>query len=576
MRNFVRVVLLAALIVVSGGADGGVLAQAEDPPWVDGNPVCPGALPTVLRAGMTAMVTPGDPNTLRSDPSLNAAAVGSIPGGAQFTVLEGVKCADGYAWLHVDYAGVQGWTAQGTDSVYWLVPVEQPAAAAPTVGECVESRLYPGAIVRVIADEPLRIRDKASTSGEQIGQVSHGQILALLEVQTVCRDGHMWWRVRNILSDSNMGGLPLDGYISEGYGGEYWLEPVYPPAITSIPLARAAITPANARDVTLLMELELSSTEVLNALALELDANGVPWLAVGTENGSIYLGNLVDMQFTWLERAHADAITVLAFDEGAVHLASGDVTGNVQVRAVAEPIMPRFSWRFDAEARVNDLSFRRGEQLGAVAGNEAIVWDLLLVDQLIHLHYSENSRFESIALNQRGDQVVLGNWTTDRYSPDDKDKRTAYGTVIVWDMLANQAVFEQPTAWVTPPSSYVHFVGQVMYSSEWQRIISVTNVGVLEQWSVTTHEALTAPLSTKADWLQFSQDETWIATTTANGAVFLRDSRIETVYAQLINTVFSNSRGFVPEHALALSADDTLLVSLGSSRSVLIWGLPAQ
>ncbi len=372
-----------------------------------------------------------------------------------------------------------------------------------------------------------------------------------------------------------MGDQPLDGYISEGYGGEYWLEPVYPPAITSIPLARTAITTANVRDVTLLMELELSSTEVLNALALELDANGVPWLAVGTENGSIYLGNLIDMEFTWLERAHADAITALAFDEGAVHLASGDVTGNVQVRAVAEPIMPRFSWRFDAEARVNDLSFRRGERLGAVAGNEAIVWDLLRVDQLIHLHYSEDSRFTSIALNQRGDQVALGNWV-DRYSEDNKDVSTPYGTVIVWDMPSNQAVFEQPTAWVLPPSWWVHFVGQVMYSPDEQRIISVTNVGILEQWSVNTHAPLTEPLRTQADWLRLSQDEAWIATTSDNGAVFLRDSRTETVYTQLINTVYSNARGYVPEHALALSADDTLLVSLGSSRTVLIWGLPAQ
>jgi len=85
---------------------------------------CPGAPPVRLRVGMTARVTPGLPNKVRSQPAAGATQVGNIPGEGIFTVIGGPTCADGYTWWQVDYQGLIGWTASGTAEEYWLEPWE--------------------------------------------------------------------------------------------------------------------------------------------------------------------------------------------------------------------------------------------------------------------------------------------------------------------------------------------------------------------------------------------------------------------------------------------------------------------
>ena len=85
---------------------------------------CPGAPPVRLRVGMTARVTPGLPNKIRSQPATGAAEVGSIPGEGIFSVTGGPTCADGYTWWQVNYQGLIGWTASGTAQEYWVEPWE--------------------------------------------------------------------------------------------------------------------------------------------------------------------------------------------------------------------------------------------------------------------------------------------------------------------------------------------------------------------------------------------------------------------------------------------------------------------
>ncbi len=83
---------------------------------------CPGAPPPRLAVGQQGRVTPGLPNRMRSEPSLSAAEVGSIPGEGVFTVVGGPVCADGYTWWQVSYAGTVGWTASGNSAEYWVEP----------------------------------------------------------------------------------------------------------------------------------------------------------------------------------------------------------------------------------------------------------------------------------------------------------------------------------------------------------------------------------------------------------------------------------------------------------------------
>lgn len=92
-----------------------------------GPPVCPGALPTRLSAGMEARVVPNPlPNVVRDKPGTDdstSTILGNIAGGEVFTVLDGPRCAEGMVWWEVDYQGLVGWTAEGQGDIYWLEPL---------------------------------------------------------------------------------------------------------------------------------------------------------------------------------------------------------------------------------------------------------------------------------------------------------------------------------------------------------------------------------------------------------------------------------------------------------------------
>jgi parallel beta-helix repeat protein len=86
---------------------------------------CPGAPEIVLKADSLALVSsdPPLPNRIRSQPSIEAEVLGQALPGETVLVLDGPHCADGYAWWHVhSLEGVEGWTAEGDQENYWLLP----------------------------------------------------------------------------------------------------------------------------------------------------------------------------------------------------------------------------------------------------------------------------------------------------------------------------------------------------------------------------------------------------------------------------------------------------------------------
>jgi uncharacterized protein YraI len=86
--------------------------------------VCAGTPAPRLVVGGWGWVTPGLPNSLRSQPSTAYTSVklGQIPGGQSFSVMGGPVCASGYIWWQVNYNGTVGWTPEGQGSTYWLEP----------------------------------------------------------------------------------------------------------------------------------------------------------------------------------------------------------------------------------------------------------------------------------------------------------------------------------------------------------------------------------------------------------------------------------------------------------------------
>lgn len=80
-----------------------------------------------LQVGEKARVSEDPPlaNRVRSQPSLNGKVLGYIEPGEEVAVLEGPGCSSGWVWWRVraDETGLEGWTAEGDDEGYWLVPV---------------------------------------------------------------------------------------------------------------------------------------------------------------------------------------------------------------------------------------------------------------------------------------------------------------------------------------------------------------------------------------------------------------------------------------------------------------------
>jgi hypothetical protein len=87
---------------------------------------CLGAPDTRLKSGDRAYASTlsSTPNRLRSAPDTSADIIGLIQPRQVLELLDGPQCAEGYVWWKVRLLGLDltGWTAEGSNSSYWLEP----------------------------------------------------------------------------------------------------------------------------------------------------------------------------------------------------------------------------------------------------------------------------------------------------------------------------------------------------------------------------------------------------------------------------------------------------------------------
>ena len=80
-----------------------------------------------IHVGDTVKVAENPPlaNRVRSRADLNAAVLGYIQPGQEAVVLDGPGCANNWVWWQVRAkdSSLTGWTAEGDDNSYWLLPV---------------------------------------------------------------------------------------------------------------------------------------------------------------------------------------------------------------------------------------------------------------------------------------------------------------------------------------------------------------------------------------------------------------------------------------------------------------------
>lgn len=224
LRRLVSMLLLATFFSIALSQQATV-SYAQD---------CP---ETRLEIGGQARVTPGAPNRVRSAPSTSGELVGEIPPGSTFDVLDGPECADGFLWWNVDFEGLVGWTVEGNADGYFVEPVSDipPTPVTPAApADCAMSpRLEVGREGKTTSNTPSRLRDNASASAEQVGQIDPLDTFTILE-GPVCFDGINWWRV-----DAS-GAI---GWTAEGVDGAYLIEmlelvPTATPPYIGLPNAR--------------------------------------------------------------------------------------------------------------------------------------------------------------------------------------------------------------------------------------------------------------------------------------------------------------------------------------------------
>lgn len=213
MKRSVWIILLLVSLLFSTGiraqaidysAQVTPLANHQQPHLVS---TCPGFLPSRLVVNRQARVTPGLPNTLRSYPG--GWAIGQIPGGGIFTVLEGPQCTFGMAWWRVNYRGQIGWTAEGYGNTYWLEPLGSCAVTLPP-------RLIVGRWARVTPGLPNLLRSGPSTAYPVLARLPGGSVFLVLNGPQ-CSNGMAWWQV------SYQGAV---GWTAEGRGYTYWTMPL--------------------------------------------------------------------------------------------------------------------------------------------------------------------------------------------------------------------------------------------------------------------------------------------------------------------------------------------------------------
>lgn len=75
-----------------------------------------------------AVVTPGDSNNVRAEPSPSGELLGQIAAGEgmQIYVDDEPVCLNGYLWRHIATPQLVGWTVEASADTYFIVPYQQP------------------------------------------------------------------------------------------------------------------------------------------------------------------------------------------------------------------------------------------------------------------------------------------------------------------------------------------------------------------------------------------------------------------------------------------------------------------
>lgn len=225
MRIFplLLLILLIVVLIVSPAAARQTATPVQPPPVIivatasgDTTPVPTQTngcyAPLALTLGSDVVLRGG--LNVRSQPSLSGALVNYYPEPVRLHLDAGPICADGYNWWQISGVGQPGWVIEGRPRAYYLQPYVDPSTTNCSVPL---DTIVAGGQLRTVTGS--RVRQLPQSDAPVITVVAAGVTLSVTEGPR-CNEGLNWWRVQAPYGTS---GTLVDGWIAEGYPGEYYV-----------------------------------------------------------------------------------------------------------------------------------------------------------------------------------------------------------------------------------------------------------------------------------------------------------------------------------------------------------------
>jgi WD40 repeat protein len=285
----------------------------------------PAYLPTRLSVGTQARVAAiGIPNNIRQQPGSSSQLLGEIPPGATFNIVGGPSCStlDKIVWWRVDYNGINGWTAEGQDQEYWLEPPNLTGTLTPTSPSLTLQGITPANAAQIaILSNPQDGTGifAIAPTGQTFAIATQGGFITLYDLET------------------NIPGAPISVSDAEVTGITFGM---------SAAQFRFFLATGDAEGGVGIWELGVDNSVQAVAQFQDADAPGAimalafsndgALLAVGDENGSIYLLDVSNGALLTTLTGHTAAIERLGFAGDALY--STDQEGGARVWGVSESV----------------------------------------------------------------------------------------------------------------------------------------------------------------------------------------------------------------------------------------------
>jgi len=231
--RIIPVLLLLLMIVLLALVGSPTAAQTDVTPGV------PTATPSVPVYVVTPAAGCADPLQLviggqvllrggvnvRSIPSLSGPVVNYYDHQVRLRLIDGPTCTNGYNWWRVAGVGEPGWVVEGTPGRYFMEQFIDPNAV-----NCFPplDTIQIGGKLRTITGS--RVRLTPQRDGFVVTVILNDNLLDVIDGPH-CFDGLNWWRVRAPFGNTQ---VLVNGWVAEGYPGEYYVEG-FPPPLPVIP-----------------------------------------------------------------------------------------------------------------------------------------------------------------------------------------------------------------------------------------------------------------------------------------------------------------------------------------------------